>query len=169
MRNLEKFVILDQPKPGELDGLRNSIEFMREELGMPPGDLPGSLDEARKVHEELKARVAPPTPAQLEKFDSLLIEVGGTFSGELNSRAQVDLLIRELEKARRKMGGGYHGTYAGTPTDKNPFKLENIVGILVPLTILALIWIAYSISEGAFLIALFILAFISLNLWYFGR
>lgn len=169
MRNLEKFVILDQPKPGELDGLRNSIEFMREELGMPPGDLPSSLDEARKVHEELKARVAPPTPAQLKKFDSLLIQVGGTFSGELNSRAQVDLLIRELEKARRKMGGVYHGIHMGHPTDKNPFKLENIVGILVPLTVLALLWIAYSISEGFFLMALFILAFISLNLWFFGR
>ncbi len=168
MRNLEKFVIRDQPKPGELDGLRNSIEFMREELGMPPGDLPGSLDEARKVHEELKARVAPPTPAQLRRFDSLLVEVGGTFSGELNSRAQVDLLIRELEKAKREMGGGYHGIHAGLSTDKNPFKLD-IAGILVALAILAIFWIAYSISEGFFLIALFISAFISLNLWFFGR
>lgn len=34
MRELEKFVIRDQEKPGEFEGLLRSIEFFRAELGM---------------------------------------------------------------------------------------------------------------------------------------
>lgn len=170
MRNLEKFVIRDQPKSGEFEGLLNSIEFMREELGMPPGDLPETYGEVVRVYEELKAKVPPPTPEQLDKFYSLLVEVGGDFSGELISRAQVELLIKELERAKRKMMRDIGSYSVASPNDDKSFSLA---GFLVFMTIGAGFLVSYSFwpeaTEGFFYLFIIVLAFVALNLWYFGR
>ena len=171
MRELEKFVIRDQPKSGEFEGLLNSIEFFRAELGMPAAELPTTYSEALREYEELKSRVEPPTPEQLDRFYLLLAETGGTLSGELHSRAQVDLLIRELERAKRKMEKDYDRLYAGSSKDVERFF--TLGGILVLLVLGAIFLISYSIwpeaTVGFTVLGFSVLAFVLLTLWYTGR
>lgn len=170
MRELEKFVIRDQPKPGEFEGLLNSIEFFRAELGMPAADLPTTYGEAVREYEELKSRVEPPTSEQLDRFYLLLAETGGELSGELHSRAQVDLLIRELERAKRKMEREYDRLYTGSSKDDSSLGL---VGFVVLLTLGAILLISYSIwpeaTVGWTVLGFSALAFVLLTLWYTGR
>ena len=52
---------------------------MREELGEPPGNLPASLEVAKRECTELKSRVKPPTQRQLADVSSLLRESAATF------------------------------------------------------------------------------------------
>ena len=170
MRELEKFVIRDQEKPGEFEGLLRSIEFFRAELGMPAADLPTTYDEAVRQYEELKSTVELPTDEQLDKLYLLMAETGGSLSGELHSRAQVDLFIGELERARRKMEREYDRLYAGSSKDDNSLGL---VGFLVLLTLGAIFLISYSIWPEATIgytgLGFSALAFVLLTLWYTGR
>ena len=90
------FVVRDEERPGELEWLLHGIEFMREELGEPPGNLPGSLEAAELEYAELKSKVEPPTARQLANVSWLLQKTGGVMTGEVCSRRQAELLIEEL-------------------------------------------------------------------------
>lgn len=170
MKELEKLVVRDQEKPGEFEGLLRSIRFFRAELGMPAADPPNTYDEAVRQNEELISRVKPPTPEQLDRFYLLLAETGGTLSGELHSRAQVDLLIKELETAKRKMGKELDRLHAGySKSDRS----ADLWGILVILILGVVFLISYSIwpeeTIGFGVLGFSVLAFILLTLWYTGR
>ena len=91
-----RFVVRDEERPGKLELLLDGIEFMREELGEPPGSLPVSLELAELEHAELKSRVEPPTERQLANMSWLVQKTGGVMTGEVCSRRQAELLIEEL-------------------------------------------------------------------------
>lgn len=93
-----RFVVRDEETPGELELLLHGIEFMREELGEPPGSLPASLEAAGREYAELKSRVQPPTQRQLADVSWLLRETGGVMTGEVGARRQAALLIEELRR-----------------------------------------------------------------------
>ncbi|MYA66559.1 MAG: hypothetical protein F4Y22_04700 [Gammaproteobacteria bacterium] len=171
MKQLEKFVIRDQPKSDGLESLLNSIKFFRAELGMPATELPTTYSEAEREYKELISKVEPPTAEQLDRFYLLLAETGGELSGELHSRAQVDLLIRELERAKRKMKKDYERLYTGSSKDDESFF--TLAGILVMLVLGVIFFISYSIwpeaTVGYSVLGFSVLAFVLLTLWYTGR
>ena len=97
---LRRYMVRGEGMPGKLGRLQHGIEFMREELGVPPAGLPDSLNEAEREHADLRSRVEPPSDRQVARLRTLLRQTGGVLSGEVCSRGQASLLIEELGRVR---------------------------------------------------------------------
>ena len=179
---LRRFVVRDEECPGELELLLHGIEFMREELGEPPGRLPSSLEAAEREHAELKSRVEPPTAGQLVNVSWLLRKTGGVMTGEVNSRRQADLLIEELRRLRTEQRGKAHirtrrghrehrsATAAAGPGEWGEGLGSFAVGagIIVPWAVCLFLWFeATMIWTGLAMAALFVVGggFYVLGLW----
>ena len=102
MDGMRRFVVRDQEKPGEFEGILSSIQFMRAELGIESDELRDTLDEAERVYAELKAKARPPSQNQLLYLHELVERTGGVMSGRIDSHGQAQVLIEELKRVHEE-------------------------------------------------------------------
>ena len=100
--HLRTHVKRDVDPQDEFEGIRSSIEFLRDELGLPANELGRSIEDARRELADLVANVEPPTDNQKLQLASLLQQTGGVMTGRLYSKGQYGLLIEELQMVRRE-------------------------------------------------------------------
>lgn len=98
-------VARNEAKPGELELLLHGICFLEDELGSGAPVPPNTLENAKRVYDDLKSRVEPPTKRQIDYVDYLLAQTGGVMSGELHSKTHASLVIEELQKVRARLRG----------------------------------------------------------------
>ena len=97
LRHLLRFTDGDR---SERESLIDDIEFARAELGIENCEIPPTLKEVTRLHDELVGKLKPPTPGQLRELDRLLIKTDGTLNGTLISGTATQLLIDYLRDVK---------------------------------------------------------------------